>query len=291
MSEALLINNLVKTYPDFQLGPLDLKLETGTILGFVGPNGAGKSTTLHCIVGLLKLKEGYIEIFGRRNDPRKPTWKHDVGYVGDTQIFYENWNGYKNLKFLSHFYPNWSDDLAAKLTDRFKIPLEKKAKNLSTGNRIKLALIGALAYSPKLLLLDEPTAGLDPIVRVELLDFLFETAENGDRAILYSTHILSDINRLADELAFISNGSIVLRKTIEELNENWRTISFLYSGDISGFDAVKSYRQQDKRCQVISSIYELTLKQLSEVGADNIQVNLMSVEDIAVHILREADNV
>ena len=133
-----------------------------------------------------------MKIFGTPNNPNKPSWKLDIGYVGDIHVFYENWTGAKNLKFLKQFYPKWSDKLVANLAERFELPLDKIVKKLSGGNRVKLSLISALAHSPKLLLLDEPTSGLDPVVRSEVLDVLFHVLENGERAIFYSTHILSD---------------------------------------------------------------------------------------------------
>jgi ABC-2 type transport system ATP-binding protein len=211
MNKAFELKGLTKEFPDFKLGPLNLDLEPGQVLGYVGPNGSGKTTTMHCIVGLVKVDSRKTEIFGRENDPNNIEWKFDIGYVGDKQVFYENWSGAKNLKFISQFYPSWSDQIAADLISRFELPIEKRAKELSGGNRVKLSLVQVLARNPKLLILDEPTAGLDPVVRTELLDVLFELLADGDKAIFYSTHILNDISRLADELAFIENGHIKLK--------------------------------------------------------------------------------
>ena len=139
MSRAFEFRDVVKTFPEFQLGPLNLELEPGAVLGYIGPNGSGKTTTMHCLVGLLKADSGEMRIFGRENDPNRPEWKLDIGYVGDENPFYENWSCERNLKFLSGFYPNWSDTLMADLVRRFELPLERKVKDLSTGNRVKLA--------------------------------------------------------------------------------------------------------------------------------------------------------
>ncbi len=213
--KAFELHDVTKFFPDFQLGPLSLDLEPGMVLGYIGPNGSGKSTTMHCMMGLLRADAGEVTIFGRPNDLNKPEWKHDVGYVGDENPFYENWSCEKNLKFLRQFYPAWSDGLVDDLSHRFELKLDQKVKTLSTGNRVKLACICALAHQPKLLLLDEPTAGLDPVVRAELLDVLFEVLETGERAIFYSTHILSDISRLADDLVFLNEGRFHLRHLAE----------------------------------------------------------------------------
>jgi len=291
MTKAFQFIDVVKTYPDFKLGPLNFELAPGIVLGYIGPNGSGKTTTLHALVGLIKVDRGQMEIFGRKNDPNKIDWKFDIGYVGDVHVFYEGWSGAKNLKFLSQFYPDWSDKRVTELAQRFNVPLNKKAKELSGGNRVKLALISALAHSPKLLLLDEPTSGLDPVVRSEVLDVLFEILEDGERAIFYSTHILSDINRLADELAFLDNGQIVLRTAKDDLTENWRKISFRLNEPVTKFEAVVNHRQEGTDHQVISANYQITLRQLSELGAENIQENRMTIDEIAVQILKGGKDV
>jgi ABC-2 type transport system ATP-binding protein len=285
MTSAFEIKNLVKKYPDFQLGPVDMILEPGTVLGYIGPNGSGKTTTMHCLTGLVKADKGEMNIFGRNNHPNKPAWKLDIGYVGDVHVFYERWSAAKNLKFLSQFYPNWSEELAEKLAARFKLPLKKKAKELSTGNRVKLSLVAALAHSPKLLLLDEPTAGLDPVVRAEVLDTLFEVLEDGERAIFYSTHILTDINRLADELAFLSDGKIIKRVAKDDLTDSWRRISFRLQ-DRTKISGVVEHQMEGTDQQIVSSNVVETLNHLKELGAENIQETRMTIEEISVFILK-----
>jgi ABC-2 type transport system ATP-binding protein len=284
--KAFEFKNVVKTYPEFQLGPLNFDLEPGVVLGYIGPNGSGKTTTMHCLVGLVKVDSGEMKVFGRTNNPNKPDWKFDIGYVGDVHVFYENWTAAKNLKFLSQFYPDWSNDLVAKFAQRFELPLNKKAKELSGGNRVKLSLISALAHSPKLLLLDEPTSGLDPVVRTEVLDVLFEVLESGERAIFYSTHILSDISRLADELAFLHEGKILQRSAKDDLTDSWRKISFRLEKPDLKFEAVVSHLKDGKDHQVISANFEKTLTQLRQLGAENIQENRMTIDEIAVQILK-----
>jgi ABC-2 type transport system ATP-binding protein len=291
MEKAFEYNNVIKTFPDFKLGPLDFDLKPGTVLGFVGPNGAGKTTTIQCLVGLLRPDSGAMTVFGHPNNLNKPAWKLDIGYVGDVQVFYERWTGQKNLDFLSQFYPNWSGERASELAKRFNLPLTKRAKDLSTGNRVKLSLVAALAHSPRLLLLDEPTSGIDPVVRTEVLDVLFEILETGDRAILYATHILPEISRLADELAFIDNGQVWLRTPKEDLTEKWRNIFFTLAKDDFRLKAAVSHEREGDRHQVVCSDFESTFQQLRELGAENIRENPMSIEEIAVQILKGGRNV
>jgi ABC-2 type transport system ATP-binding protein len=291
MTFACEYNNVIKKFPDFTLGPLSFTLEPGTVLGFVGPNGSGKTTTMQCLVGLLRPDEGEINVFGRGNDLNHPGWKQDIGYVGDIQVFYERWTGMQNLRFLCQFYPNWSFKQAEELAGRFRLPLDKRAKDLSTGNRVKLSLVAALAHSPRLLLLDEPTTGLDPVVRTEVLDVLFEILEKGDRAIFYATHILPEISRLADELAFIETGSIWLRAPKEDLLERWRRVAFQLDRDKVSLDTIVSHRREGKKHLVVSADYERTIGQLKSLGAEHIEARRMSVDEIAVQILRGGKNV
>lgn len=291
MEKAFEFKNVVKTFPGFQLGPLDFELEPGVVLGYIGPNGSGKTTTMQCLVGLLKPDHGGMKIFGRPNNPYKPQWKLDTGYVGDVQVFYEKWNVEKNLNFMSKFYPNWSEKKALELAKRFRLPLDKLAKDLSTGNRVKLSLVRVLAHSPKLLVLDEPTAGLDPVVRTELLDELFGVIQDGERAIFYSTHILSDIKRLVDQLAFIDEGQIFHRASKEDLIEKWRKISFRFSREDVKFEAAVSHKNEGRDHQLISSDFEKTISHLEGLGAENIEENRLGLDEIAVQIMKGGKNV
>jgi len=286
MKHAFEISGLTKSFPEFKLGPLDLELEPGIVMGYIGPNGSGKTTTMHCMVGLVKPDGGKVKIFGRENKPNKPEWKLDIGYVGDKHVFYENWSGEKNLGFLKQFYPNWDNQLEHDLIKRFEIPINKSAKDLSSGNRVKLSLIGALSHRPKLLILDEPTAGLDPVVRTEFLDVLFEVIESGERAIFYSTHILSDISRIADELTFLNNGQIALKALKEDLTESWRRISFKLSEGKKDFSETVLVENEGSNYKIISSSFKSTMDELIQLGAENIQDTRMSVDEIAVQILK-----
>lgn len=291
MEKAFVLTELVKTYPGFKLGPLSLELKSGSVLGYVGPNASGKTTTFHCMMRLVRANSGRIEILGCENHPNRPGWKSEIGYVGDRHAFFEGWTGEQNLRFRSSFYPTWSQGLAVDLARRFDLPLDKKARTLSSGNRVKLSLVAALAHSPRLLLLDEPTTGLDPVVRREVLDTLFEVLEHGERSIFYATHILSDISRLADELVFLNRGKVLQLSSKDELLANWRRISFVYPGKDLELEAVVTRKTEGSTHQVISSDSPATLRRLRASGARNIEETRMTIEEIAVEILRGGQNV
>ncbi len=288
---AFTLRGVVKRYPDFTLGPVDLVVEPGTVLGLVGPNGSGKTTTLNCIAGLVAPDAGSVEVFGRRADQRTPAWKADVGVVGEQHGFYLNYTAGENLRFLSRFQPGWSEERVLRLAGRLGLALGKKVRDLSKGNLAKLAIVAAVAHSPRLLLLDEPTAGLDPVVRSEVLDVLWEILEDGEHAIVYSTHVLSDISRLADELVFLHEGRVLLRSGKDALTERWRRISFrLADSDVAVPGAVE-YRRVHAEHQVVSSEAEATLASLRDLGASSIEESRMSIDEIAVAILKGGNHV
>jgi ABC-2 type transport system ATP-binding protein len=288
---AAQLSGLTKRFPGFQLGPLDLTLEPGTVLALVGPNGAGKTTTLNCMAGLMVPDEGGTEVFGNPVHPTRVEYRRDVGYVGEESGFFQRWSAGRNLAYLAELLPGWSRDRAHQLAERIGLPLEKPVSKLSRGNKTKLALVAAMAHKPRLLLLDEPTSGLDPVVRAEVLDVLWELIEDGEHAVLYSTHILSDINRLADELVFLRDGEIVLRSGRDELSERWRRVSFRLQQEEVELSGIVEHRRVRAEHQVITRDSEATLQQLTELGAEAVEVSRMTVDEIAVQILKEGHHV
>ncbi len=288
---AARLSGLTKRFPGFKLGPLDLVLEPGTVVALVGPNGAGKTTTLNCMAGLMAPDEGGTEVYGAPVHPSRTEYRCDVGYVGEESGFFQRWTAGRNLAFLAELLPGWSNERAHQLSERIALPMDKQVNKLSRGNKTKLALVAAMAHRPRLLLLDEPTSGLDPVVRAEVLDLLWEIIEDGEHAVLYSTPVLSDINRLADELVFLRDGQIVLRTGRDELSERWRRVSFRLSDDDLKLAGIVEHRQVRAEHQVITRDAEQTMRQLTELGAEAVEVSRMSVDEIAVQILKEGHHV
>ena len=247
--------------------------------------------TLRCMGGMSCLDAGSIEILGTDAAPDASDWRQDLAFVSDEAVFYENWTGRKNLDFIGQFFGDWSAARAKELVARFACPVDQKVKTLSKGNRVKLALIAALARSPRLLLLDEPTAGLDPVVRSEVLDVLWELLETGDRTIFYSTHILGDIDRLADELVFLHDGQIVQRSPKDELIAAWGQISFQLEGDLPALEGIAECASEGSQHRLISCAREQTLANLHAAGAQNIQQSPLPIDEVAVSILKGAGHV
>jgi len=206
---------------------------------------------------------------GRHRGVRRPRPSEEDGVPTRRGLrFFQRWTAGRNLDFLAKQLPGWSSDRARRLSERIALPLGTPVNKLSRGNRTKLALVAALAHGPRLLLLDEPTAGLDPVVRAEVLDVLWEITEDGEHAVLYSTHVLSDINRLADELAFLRDGQLVLRTGRDELSESWRRVSFRLQDEDVELSGIVEHRRVRAEHQVITRDAPATLQQLTELGAE-----------------------
>lgn len=224
MSNVFEITNLCKDYPDFSLNNVSFSLPTGYIMGFVGQNGAGKTTTIRLILNMTTREGGNIKVFGEDNILEEQDIKQDIGAVFDEMFFVDSWKVREVEKAIKGFYSNWSSRLFKQYLDRFKLPMDKKVKELSRGMKMKLMLAVAMSHNARLLILDEPTSGLDPVARDELLDILSSYISDGEKSVLFSTHITTDLERIADYITLIDNGSIFYTGTKDDLLESFLII-------------------------------------------------------------------
>lgn len=283
---AITVKQVERSFPDFKLGPLNLEVKPGLVLGLIGPNGAGKSTLINCLAGLLRPDSGELSVFGKQVDLNKIDWKYEIGYVSDEPVFYEQWTGQKNLNFMAGYFPAWSWPYVTELSQRLQCPLDKKVKNLSRGNRVKLALISVLARRPRLLLLDEPTSGLDPVVRDEFLAHLWELLENEEQTILYATHVIADVGKIADELAFICNGRLTRRTPKEQLLEDWARISFRAGTEKIDLPDLIHYDLEGHTHQLVTSDHNSTLEALRKLQISQLEQSHLSLEEIVIAIMK-----
>ncbi|WP_343008746.1 ABC transporter ATP-binding protein [Clostridium celatum] len=203
------IRNLQKTYKNFSLTIDKLDIPEGYITGFIGPNGSGKTTTIKSLLGMTKLDSGEIKILN--SDINKDTkTKEYIAYVGDESGFLEESKISSLHKIISKFYSNWDEDLYKKYINKFKINENKEYKSLSKGQKKQFELIMALSHHPKLLIMDEPTSSLDPIIRNEFLELMQEHIDMDNMTVFYSTHITTDLDKSADYIIMIYNGKILL---------------------------------------------------------------------------------
>jgi ABC-2 type transport system ATP-binding protein len=224
MNNAIEITDLRKEFKDFTLQDVSFSLPQGYIMGFVGKNGAGKTTTIRLILNMLMRDGGDIKIFGMDNILDEQKIKQDIGAVFDETFFVGTWRVSEVEKVVKDFYSRWSSELFNKYLKNFGLPADKKVKDLSRGMKMKLMLAVALSHEAKLLILDEPTSGLDPVAREELLEILGSYIADGEKTVLFSTHITSDLERIADCITLIDTGRIFYTGTKDSLLENYLVI-------------------------------------------------------------------
>ena len=215
---AIELKGLKKSFPDFTLGPVDLAVPEGTILGLIGENGAGKSTTIKLMLGLLRTDGGSITILGQ--DAKKLD-KNEIGVVLDEPGFPSLLNAKEIRSFLKDIYRSWDDALWQDYMRRFELPQEKKFSEFSKGMKMKLAIAAAMSHRARLLILDEPTSGLDPVVRDEVVGILSEFTREPDHSVLLSSHIVSDLEKLCDYIAFLHKGQLLLNEEKDALYEEY----------------------------------------------------------------------
>lgn len=210
MSNVIEVEGLCKRYDGFAIENLDLSIPQGGIMGFIGANGAGKTTTIYSILNVIPVDAGRIQIFGKDYKKDEQEIKQDIGVVFDEMGYHEIMTPLQISRMMKSIYHNWSEMEFAKYLDRFGLPYKKRCGTFSRGMRMKLQIAVALSHGAKLLIMDEPTSGLDPVVRNEMLDIFQEFVEEEDHTILLSSHIIEDLERIADEIAFIDKGRILL---------------------------------------------------------------------------------
>lgn len=225
MLNAIEIKELVKEYPGFRLDGLDLTLPSGSIMGLVGENGAGKSTTIKLIMNAVRRDSGTVSVLGADNQSAAfAAVKENIGVVLDEAYYPEVLNAKDVGRIMADTYRNWEPDTFEDYIRRFGLPWDKAFKNYSRGMKMKLAIAVALSHQARLLILDEATSGLDPMVRDEILDIFNEYTRQEDRSILLSSHIVSDLEKLCDYIAFLHKGKLVLCEEKDRLLEEYALV-------------------------------------------------------------------
>lgn len=222
---ALVIDGVTKKYDSFTLDNFSMKIEKGTVMGLVGQNGAGKTTLISLIMNKFRRDNGKITVCGCDNITDEPRVKNLIGYVADDEYMFYSYNLEKYEKIFSLSFDNWDDGLFKRLVGKFELDMKKKFSEYSKGMKTKAMIALALAHKPELLVMDEPTAGLDPVARLEILDILREFVADGEHSVLFSTHITSDLDKIADFITLIIDGKLVESMPIDEIEEKYAVVS------------------------------------------------------------------
>ena len=221
MNNALELRSVTKEYKDFKLNNVSFTLPKGYIMGFVGANGAGKTTTIKLILNMIKRNSGEIKVLGLDNIKDEMKVKEQIAVVFDEPHYSEEWDLNEVEKAVSMFYKKWDKKKYDYYLKEFKLNRNKKVMELSRGMKMKLMIAVAFSYDAKLLILDEPTGGLDPVARDEFLDILQKYIEDEEKSVIFSSHITSDIEKVADYITFIKNGEIIFTGPKDELIEKY----------------------------------------------------------------------
>ena len=221
---AVRFKGVGKDYRHFTLDDIDLELPTGSIMGFIGANGAGKSTTIRILMGLIRQDRGAVQVLGCPMPEQLAIAKRDIGFVSEDMRLYKGATIAWHMRFVASLFPSWDETYAKELLRRFDLNSDQPVKGLSHGQRVKAALLLALARRPKLLVLDEPTTGLDPIARHEVLGALIEALVDERRTVLFSSQNTFDVEQISDQITFIDRGRIVDSGDKEAFLDRWRRV-------------------------------------------------------------------
>lgn len=225
MTENILeVHNLSKDYGDFVLDKLSFSIPRGVIMGLIGENGAGKSTTINCILNEITMTDGEITIFGKDNISEEVFIKNKIGIIFDENHFPDILTPIELGKCMAGTYSSWQSREYQNYLTQFELPLKKKIKDFSRGMKVKLAFAVALSHKAEMLILDEATSGLDPVIRDDILDILIDFVQDENHSILFSTHITSDLEKVADYITFIHKGKLIFSHPKDELIDNYGVV-------------------------------------------------------------------
>lgn len=285
MKNAIEIKNLVKKYDSkFELNIPKLEIPSGRIVGLIGENGAGKTTLIKSLLNLIKVNTGSIKIFDKDSLKEEAIIKEDIGIVLDGMFLPEILNAQDVNKILKDIYKNWEEIEFFRLLEDFEIPLNKKIKELSKGMRKKLEIATALSHHAKLLILDEATSGIDPVVREEILDLLLKFVMDEEHTVLLSTHITSELEYISDNIIFMDHGKIILEDSRDNIMENYAILKCdkAYLEKIDKEDII-TYKNNRFDCQVLVNDVEKIKKKYKD---NDLVFDKITLQDLMVLMIK-----
>lgn len=288
MENAIKVKGLSKHYSGFELSDVSFSLPRGTVMGFIGRNGSGKTTTIKLIMGLIHKNSGSIEVLGKEMGPDSADVREKIGFVYDEQAFYGGIMTVRNVgKMTGRFYKEWNNEEFSRLIKNFNLDPEQKTDALSRGQRTKLSLVLALSHNAELLIMDEPSSGLDPVFRSEFIDILYRIIQDEHRSILFSTHITTDLEKIADYITLIDNGRIVFSEAKDDILDRYKIVKGpLRRLGEKGREMCAGVREMRTGFEALSTSAD---KLASLIGADAI-TERATLEDIMVFTVKGASN-
>lgn len=278
MENILELQQLSKTFAksNFTLDNLTFALPRGAIMGFVGENGAGKTTTIGCILNTLRKDSGTVKLFGREMSDADADLREKIGVVYDGDNFPEYWNAKQLSHVMSGLYRQWDNALFLKYLEDFCLPMNQKIKHYSRGMAMKLAIAAALSHHPQLLILDEATSGLDPVMRDEILDVFLTFVQDESHSILLSSHITSDLEKVADYITFIHNGRLITTVSKNDLIWHYAVMRCKESQFLAlDPDDILAYRKRDYQIDVLVADGEKAKRKYKDIVTDHVSIDEM----------------
>ena len=279
------LDGVCKSYRFFELRDVAFKLPLGTIMGLIGPNGAGKSTTIRIIMGLLHQDRGQVRVLGRSMPAEQVAAKWDIGFASDDMRLYETMTLGWHMDFMQSIYETWDGAYAQLLLKRFGLRAEQTIKGISHGQRVKATLLLVLARRPKLLVLDEPTTGLDPVARHEILRELSEVIADEGRCVLFSSQNTQDVEQISDSITFIDRGRIIDSTDKETYLDRWRRLRLEIPVGVTppALPAIVGFKQTGRLAVAIANDFDAQIPSAYEnSGARVYAVENMTLEEIFV---------
>ena len=288
---AIEIRGLEKRFPKFKLGPLDLTVPRGAIYGLIGPNGAGKTTTLDLMFGLGENDAGQIRVLGFDHKKDDVAFKRRVAYAGP-EFNYAAWGKVAGaIRFVRGFFPDWDHDYCARLLKAFDLDADEPIKTLSFGARTKLSLLLALARRPEVLVMDEPTTGLDAVSKQRVFSELLAQVEERECTVLISSHGLADLERYTDHIGMIKEGKLLLEGRTDEIVERFQMVDFEAPEgmNLRTIEGLTLVRQDGKRCRALLDIRNGSAERLASAGGIELAAASVTLEELFVALVGEEE--
>jgi ABC-2 type transport system ATP-binding protein len=291
MNNAIEIRGLVKNYPAFKLGPLDLTVPRGAIYGLIGPNGAGKTTAIDLIFGMGRSDGGEIRVLGLDHQRDGVELKRRAAYVSPDLNFVVWGKVGRAIRFVRGFYPGWDDAYCAQLMKSFHLEADDRITTLSFGAKTKLSLLLALSRRPEILILDEPTTGLDAVSKQQVFAELLKAVEAGERTVLISSHGLTDIERFADHVGMIKNGKLLLEGRTDEIVDRFRLAEFFTENgtEFQNRDGLVILKRSENRWHALVDQQRGVQDWLQSRGAQQISLTRLTLEDLFVALAKDEE--
>lgn len=291
-SDAIVLEGVAKGFGGRPvLRDLDLAVPEGSVTAFLGLNGSGKTTTIKLLLGLLDAEEGQVHVLGKNPVEENRLLLGQIGYVSEDRALYDWMTAEEMIRFTSAFYASWDPLLADRLCDRLGIARDRIVRRMSRGERGKLSLLLGLAHRPRLLILDEPTAGLDAVVRRQFIEETIELVAEEGRTVFFSTHLIDEVERIADRVAILNGGRIVLDGPLDEVKERFRRVTAHFARDVHDVrppEGAFAFRRFDHHVLFLSERWSADAEaRLREQGAERVDVETMPLDEIFVETTRE----